>query len=183
MSTEALAETCLNYPLYPEIVAYNNSQDGFNRLATNFNGFSELLSRVDAGIILIKKYKSMNPANYSKEWPVEKQGHLVFEFLFIEMLLAQEGVVHNLSINQKKELAKECLKKFESKTNEKDLFGLVGLDHTSYTMLKIINSDVTIKEQLIQDRKIKQFSDTGNASELETLLKIKDLTVAYVNRK
>src|SRR5574339_653333 len=45
LTTEALVISCLRYPLYPQINAYNSIQHGFDRLASKFNGFQELQKR------------------------------------------------------------------------------------------------------------------------------------------
>lgn len=52
MSTEALVETVLNYPLLSDMLAWSDKTAGFKSVASNFNGLTELLSRVDAPDIL-----------------------------------------------------------------------------------------------------------------------------------
>ena len=59
MSTKDLAHTCLNYPLFSDIWAFNNLQDGMDRAISGFNGLKELIERDDAGIELLAIYKSI----------------------------------------------------------------------------------------------------------------------------
>jgi hypothetical protein len=185
LTTEALAETCLSYPLYPQIMAFNNIQNGFDKLATKFNGFRELLNRMDAGTVLLEKYKSMTPSSYSKEWTSIKKGLFIYDYLFIEMLLAQEKIITNQNSTLRKETLKECLKKLDEKIIEKDLFGLVGLSHTSFVMTKILNleNDQDFQTLYNTDEKIKAFEKTASSIDLETLAKIKGLTIGYLNKK
>ncbi|MBX3253259.1 MAG: hypothetical protein KF862_03875 [Chitinophagaceae bacterium] len=61
LNTQALVVTCLNYPLFNEILAANNLQAGFSALTDGFNGFKKLLNRTDAGKELLLKYQSLNP--------------------------------------------------------------------------------------------------------------------------
>ncbi len=70
LTTEALAKTCLNYPLFGLMNAYNTPQAGFNAVRKNFNGIDALFERKDAGSVLINIYKSMNPENVDKSWPL-----------------------------------------------------------------------------------------------------------------
>jgi hypothetical protein len=185
LSTEALAKTCLNYPLYPQITAYNNVQSGFDKFANNFNGFAELINRSDAGLVLLQKYRSMDPSSYPREWSSVKKGQFIYEYLFIEMLLAQDKIIAKLSSDRKIELAKECLKKYEGKVIEKDLFGLVGLSHTSYVMLKTLNmeDDKDYKSLHGKDEKVKAFQETANVIDIETLSKIREVTMSYINKQ
>src|SRR6267154_6857092 len=97
LSTRALVETCLKYPLFSQITAYNHVQRGFDNFASKFNGFSELLNRTDASLELLRKYKTMNPAGYSLEWTSVKRGMFIYDYLFIEMLLAQDKILANLN--------------------------------------------------------------------------------------
>lgn len=52
MSTEALAQTVLAYPLIADIFAYDNYETGIDIVKTHFNGLSELNTRSDKKIHL-----------------------------------------------------------------------------------------------------------------------------------
>lgn len=45
LSTEALAETVMNYPLLTDMLAWSDRSLGFQNVVSNFNGLEELLSR------------------------------------------------------------------------------------------------------------------------------------------
>lgn len=47
LSTAALAETVLNYPLLSDMLAWSDSNLGYQSVVSNFNGLNELLSRED----------------------------------------------------------------------------------------------------------------------------------------
>lgn len=42
MTTEALVESCLDYPLFSDILAYNETQNGFSKIASRFNGLGQV---------------------------------------------------------------------------------------------------------------------------------------------
>ncbi|MCE3199077.1 hypothetical protein JI735_14460 [Paenibacillus sonchi] len=48
MTTKALVETVLKYPLLANMFAFNTKQEGFNAIYSNFNGLQELTKRTDA---------------------------------------------------------------------------------------------------------------------------------------
>lgn len=58
LSTEALAITCMNYPLYGDYISSNDIQSGILRMIDNFNGLKELSSRSDGAQKLIEIYAS-----------------------------------------------------------------------------------------------------------------------------
>jgi hypothetical protein len=185
LTTEALAETCLNFPIFLQITAYNNVQNGFERFAEKFNGFSELLSRSDAGQVLLTKYISMNPTAYSRTWTNIEKGNFIFDFLYIEMLLSQKEILASLSMDSRKTLANECLKKYEAKLIEKDLFGLVGLGHTAFIMSNLLSTQndkgfLATKET---NERVKVFHETALLTDFETMTRIRELTTAYASTK
>ncbi|RCX18579.1 hypothetical protein DFP94_106113 [Fontibacillus phaseoli] len=50
MTTKALVETVLKYPLLPNMYAFNTQQQGFDAVLSSFNGLQELLKRSDASL-------------------------------------------------------------------------------------------------------------------------------------
>ncbi|MBX3253263.1 MAG: hypothetical protein KF862_03895 [Chitinophagaceae bacterium] len=66
LTTEALAKTCLNYPLFGLMNAFNTPQAGFYAVKKNFDGIDALFERKDVGKVLIRIYGTMSPANIDK---------------------------------------------------------------------------------------------------------------------
>jgi hypothetical protein len=181
LSTDALVETCLNYPLFSQVVLYNSLQDGFSRFANKFNGFKELLSRSDAPALLLERYKKMDPSGYSQSWPLVQKGQFIYSYLFIEILLGQDEIISKLNPNVKKELARETVKKFDAKAKEKELFGLVGLSHTSFVMSKTLNLEkhTAYKTLRDQNKSVAHLQETAQIVDFETLVGIRNLTESY----
>ncbi len=59
MTTEALLETVLNYPLIGTYTAFNSIEDACAVMSDDFNGFDELFSRSDISEILMEKYSGV----------------------------------------------------------------------------------------------------------------------------
>ena len=62
MTTSELIETIIAYPLYTDMYAYDNWDDGFEIVRQHFNGFDELESRKDMAVETVKAYAKLNPA-------------------------------------------------------------------------------------------------------------------------
>ncbi len=66
LSTDQLAEICLNYPLILDIMAFDNILTGLEAYTTNFNGFREFIKRSDAAKVLVQKYREKDPLQLKK---------------------------------------------------------------------------------------------------------------------
>jgi hypothetical protein len=185
MSTNALVETCLHYPLFPQMTAYNNIVTGFDKVMLNFNGFTELLKRKDATTVLLRKYREMDPSSYGTNWSSVRKGQFIYEYLFIEMMIAQERFQFLPSYNDRKNILSECLKKYDLKLKNRELFGLNGIGHTAFVMVRTFNATnfMSYKTSSLNNSNMKTFETTGIPIEFETLSKIKDMAVEYVKTK
>ena len=56
LSTNELIDICLHYPLIYDVFAFNNTDEGLDKLFSDFNGIRELYKRKDASNNLIKRY-------------------------------------------------------------------------------------------------------------------------------
>lgn len=60
MSTEALIETCLNYPFFADMIFRDSAYSGFQDTLKNFNGLQELINCKDVGEKIYEFYKNIN---------------------------------------------------------------------------------------------------------------------------
>ena len=54
LTTPALLETCLSFPLLLDVLAFNNLIEGVEQTISNFNGFQILVERPDFAESLVK---------------------------------------------------------------------------------------------------------------------------------
>lgn len=113
LTTKALAETYLNFPLYKDLYFFNAPKTGFNMLKRTFNGFQELFSREDAGQELLKIYESMDPTNINPNWDDTLKGDFTFKFMAIEMILAQDEILSKLKGEGLNALKKAAANKYK----------------------------------------------------------------------
>ncbi|MFO8236233.1 MAG: hypothetical protein R6U04_12610 [Bacteroidales bacterium] len=173
LSTKDLLETCLNYPLLGDIMAFSNIQDGFNKFKNDFNGINELLQRKDASEILIAKYKMKRPSDYDNNWTLVRKGKFSFEFSIIEIFISQKEIISQLDYLSKVILIKELLEKYYKKTDN-IIFGSLSYTTSAFCIVRILESENLIKD--ISNKKTKnnivQFSKNGNNLDKETFTNI-----------
>jgi hypothetical protein len=144
MNTESLVKTCLNYPEFRLIFTRNDLQSGFNYLKEIFNGYQELITRKDACDELLKVYKKMDPIKINKNWEDLEIGRFIVEFIYIEILLAQNEILSNTDSEAKKELISEAIKKFESKNLYSEEYGVIGLCTPVLIIARILEAEGNI---------------------------------------
>lgn len=117
ISTEGLIETSLNYPRFGDLYFLDDYQLAFEILTEHFNGFQELLKRDDAAEKLIYRYELMYPGCNDNNWPsVNGPGSSTsFSFAYIEIIIAQYGILSQLDKVKIKTLLKDTLIKYDEK--------------------------------------------------------------------
>jgi len=115
LTTQELIEICLDYPLFFTLTAFNNKQEGFEQNKREFNGFSELFHRVDAGKELLRLYSGIYPGEVMSMQSDLDKGNFKFRIFYLEILLAQNDLLSTLSKKEQKVLLRECLEKIGEK--------------------------------------------------------------------
>lgn len=105
LSTKALAETCLNYPLFFEYTALNDEREGIKIVIENFNGLRELSKRIDGTLELIKIYKNI-PILSKIPTPTSKEYDFPYKLPYIELLLSDDNFISQLNSKEIAELKK-----------------------------------------------------------------------------
>jgi hypothetical protein len=131
MDTNVLIDSVLSYPLLGDIYAYDGVQDGFDRVASGFNGLQELLHRPDVGRELLLRYKTIDPGAIDPSWTLIEKGDFEERIDFVEILLAQPPIMDTLTPKERRELIAEGLSKSAAKRNESEVFGHLGQERTA----------------------------------------------------
>ena len=134
MSTAGLVESVLNYPMFMDVSAYNSPQQGIDRLYSQYKGLQVLFERSDAGIELLKKYQTMDPAAIGNDWTAVQKGAYSFSFWNIELLLAQYQILSQFTDAQLVSLISEMLHKYQVKQRFSDIYGSMHESSTAWLM-------------------------------------------------
>jgi hypothetical protein len=128
ISTKALAETCLNYPLFFEYTASNDERSAIEVMIQNFNGLKELSQRDDGMIELMKLYQELP---IRKESTSKIQANDVpYKTMYLELVLADKNFVGKANYSELQELKKILLNKYEGKLSNSDIHSLYSIRKT-----------------------------------------------------
>lgn len=136
--TEELIQAYVDHRFTGLMFAHDNLQDGFAQVYNDFNGLREILKRKDASRKLIVYYQSMDPGAYDPNWVSARIGRFTFTFVFVEVLLAQEIIIEQLTRSEVKTLLSELLKKHESKTVHRKEHSIIGLGTNAFCIGRLI---------------------------------------------
>lgn len=130
MSTAALVDTVLDYPLLLDALAFNSVQEGFETVASRFDGLTELLARPDAGSVLLRRYQAFDARVPAKadELAAGNHTHAAWK---LETLLAQPKVLATLTADQQAALLREGLATYDAKRADAAVYGVAGLEPTT----------------------------------------------------
>jgi hypothetical protein len=91
LSTEELADICLLYPLLYDVFAFNDLNNGLDKLFSDFNGIRELYKREYLSGSLIKRYvqKVQNFSFLDEQVSDREKGYFIISVSALEVLLSR----------------------------------------------------------------------------------------------
>lgn len=174
MTTEALVQTCIDFPLFDDMFVYNNRQIGFSKVSLRFNGLKELLSRKDAGKYVMRKYYDFNPIDIKPEWSLLEKGKYAQKINRLEILLSQKEILSTLSHTEKNDLLSNAFKYYRSKQNNPMVYGKMDCEFNLLLLSRVATESNAEQTKIVfsTDEKIKRFIEGGNLIDGETVKKI-----------
>lgn len=115
MSNEALLDAWLNFPFNYDMYLVNNLLNYMSTLVTRFSGLSELSKRESRLSTVLREYASRNPLCIQQLSDSVKKGEYSLDFGLFEALLATDGFLNQSTLDDKKELVREAIKKYDRK--------------------------------------------------------------------
>ncbi|REA64459.1 hypothetical protein DSL64_02615 [Dyadobacter luteus] len=115
MSNEALLDSWLNFPFNYDIYLTNNLLKHMNNVVTTFSGLAELSTRKDRLSTVLREYTSRNPLCIQQLSDSIKKGEYSLDFGLFEALLATDGFLSQSALEDKKELVRESIRKYDRK--------------------------------------------------------------------
>lgn len=127
MSTEALLETVLMYPLISDYFYFNSLSEAYHNMNASFNGLRELVSRKDVMSTIIEEYSRscvVTASELSKSSPKDFWKSTTLEFLIVC------GELSGVSLtNDEKELFQKLM---EEKQEQRERAGIYSLQSDIY---------------------------------------------------
>lgn len=142
LSTKALIGSCLGYPEFGLIWVYNSLQQGFDQVSSRCNGFDELWQRGDKFQVIYSLYQQKNPdrGNWDSYTDLEN-GLYLFDIIYVELVLSQYEILHDLSIPEQTELFQLTLDNQKKKVDFIKYWGPVGMQTTIATLGRMMYLD------------------------------------------
>ncbi len=176
MSTKALVRTCIQYPLFGDVIGCENLQISFERVASNFNGFNELFRRSDAAESALQEYIDMNDLGSLEAKTINEK----WRFMYLEILLSQPSIIESLSQNKKKRLLREAIKKYSAKRNKLETYGNLSLVPSGLVMARLMSGQIKSGKKEL-DSKISNFEKMAFLADSETMNAIFGVAEKYLN--
>jgi len=150
ISTAGLLETCLEFPYLLNIICSNDYQHGFDQgLLAIFNGLRELMERADLVDALIQKYNELrfevpNVCGLS----LLEIGMFAYRHFVLEMIIAQDIVIKNMSEEQYRTLFLLASERMEIKRNYPDIFSGIHIVPTALMYAKKLKNDNLVRADM-----------------------------------
>lgn len=126
MSTRALVDTALAYPLFQDALLFNDLQHGFDTMAGRSNVMTAVLGRAGAGRELLERYESMRVAGPAAD--AETRQLAVRK---VEMLLSQQRVLATLSAADLDRTVRAAAAALRAKQSDPFAYGVAGIESTA----------------------------------------------------
>ncbi|MRG44678.1 hypothetical protein GFS24_06110 [Chitinophaga sp. SYP-B3965] len=137
LSTPALLEAVLDYPLSMDLFFFNTLQDGMDMLKTNFAALPELLSRKDLMTVSVERYAQLRMDSVTSLEGKYDRAIFSFKVSFLEMILAQPEVTNKLDAGRRKVVLEALVSKYEQKERLKEFYGEMNLGSSAWAAYRI----------------------------------------------
>ena len=141
LSTEKLTELCLQYPLIYDVFAFDNINNGLDKLYSDFNGIRELYKRKNVSDFLINQYiQKMQTFSFLDEKSTEyEKGKFIVDVSLLEVLLSRFVTKNDASYESYKNVLRILVTGYESKFKYTDYFKGVGFRSNIYSRAQVIS--------------------------------------------
>lgn len=180
MSSKALIDACINFPLFGYYSAFNTPQEGFNIMFSRFNIFNKICEKDSIGHYLIKIYKDAGMDGWETMSNKFNNEFWTLKLEYVEYLIAQKEVISKLSHQEKVDLLNIAKAKLIQKKSHKSFNSIPGISPSLLIMSSILNFDNT-SSSFIEQKNVQHLLKTGLLSDTETINIILNLTELYFN--
>jgi hypothetical protein len=164
ISTAGLVETVLNYPLYMDMMVHNSLDQGLASIKHDFNGMRALMSRPDAGSILLQRYQETDADIVREKSDTAEQGQYVSKLKYLEMILAQPEIGEKLSAAERRSLIQVALQQKAAKEQFVNIYGMTGVESTALLTGRTLQLEQALQpgdQQVDQFLKDSTYTDDG----------------------
>jgi hypothetical protein len=125
MTSQALFESFLNYPLAGDVFVFSSFEKGIENLKKNFSAFDSLVNRNDFGTALMNKYitySSYSSKKLENQSSFNKGEHSV-KLSLLELISPQSITNKNISNSETLHLINALVTNYTQKKNNPEIYG------------------------------------------------------------
>ncbi|MDD2358698.1 MAG: hypothetical protein PHX13_12380, partial [Thiovulaceae bacterium] len=152
ITTRALVETCLSYPLYLNYMAYNDLDQGIISVISRFNGLSELYSRSNAITSILDVYEKMK-VQVTATW-TDGSMDFAFHIAYFEMVMSADCFFNKFTTSERTRLKTALWQKLYDRVQDPEhysLFSIIEGLHLYAKVLKAQNDPVYVSNKVLID--------------------------------
>jgi hypothetical protein len=181
LTTHALVGTCLNFPAFGYINAYDNIQTGYMVLSSKFNGLTELSKRKDSWKSLNEFYQIAGVKGFDTEQINLDQQFWSIKLTWIELLMAQYYVIESMEKNNKTSLLSVAQEKLKMKQVNVD-FGNSILS-TTFLIGRVLHTLnlPDFESEYTQNVALRDFLVTSKLTDKTVIDKLIEFNQKYLN--
>jgi hypothetical protein len=172
ISTEDLTELCLQYPLLYDVFAFNDLNEGLDKLFSDFNGIRELYKRKEVSNELLKQYnvKLQNPS-FSESTSDAEKGLYIISISALEVLLCRSALQIEAVRETPKKILQHLVSGYEWKSKYAEYFKGFGFRTNFYSRIHVISKmdDSSLKKLSQADKNAVLFSGMADAQAIEAI--------------
>lgn len=152
LSTEDLFKIVLDYPLIYDIYAFNDVNDGIEKLMDDFNGIRELFKRSGTLKLFIDEYvrksEKIIPVLDSRVYNIVSKGDSIIYLSLLETLSTTKTLLENSSAYEKQMIIQALDLGYKVKTKRADYFSGFGF-RTFENSIKSLKAEKSIEKEAL----------------------------------
>lgn len=145
LTTNALLESILNYPLIGDVFVFETFQKGVDKLKENFTAFNSLIQRDDLNDILLRKYEELSSKDITSMTQYSK-GENSAKMSFIEVIIVAYNTSRELEGHDDKKLITELLKVLNKKKANPSVYALFSLSTNAWAINRIMQRTSSMRQ-------------------------------------
>lgn len=179
MTTKALCETCLEYPLAFDYIYANDEKTAVPFFIENFNGLNELSKREDFFNYLLESYTD---AAYDPDYSILSLSNKgsIFYIGYIELIFTTEEFFKHIDKEGLAKLLKVSMDKYTYEVENNEAFGTIAIRRTMMLAGKCIltsNENLTSKDRTF----LKEYVDNYSTFDIERLGEVSLILIANMS--
>jgi hypothetical protein len=136
LTTKALVETCMDYPLFFNFISYNYYNIGITVLINNFNGLVELSKRADSPSKLIEIYSKMSVPTVS-DWTGSSMNY-AFHISYLEMVISANTFLNTFSKDELTDIKPLIITKIVERMVDHEHFSIFSYMEATHLYARIL---------------------------------------------